>query len=229
MCDETVKKYCRRFVIGDIHGCYYTLERLLMQKLRISKMDELYFVGDFIDRGPKSKEVIDLLLSLKEEGFSINPVMGNHESLLISHYYGTEIKDWKRNGCDATFRSFGINSIYELENKYLEFFLNLPYYIELEDFIICHAGMNFDEPNPFEEHFSMLWTRDDFVDLKKTGGRRLICGHTPHTLEQIQLSLNSNKIQLDCGCVYLGRHPGVGFLCALELKSMELHYEQNCE
>lgn len=222
-------KYKRRIVIGDVHGCHKTFHKLLFDNLKITKEDKLFFVGDFIDRGPRSKEVIDLLLKLKIEGYSINPVMGNHESLLINHYYGMDIKDWKRNGSDATFRSFGISDILELENKYLEFFLNLPYYIELDDFIICHAGMNFDEPNPFDEEFSMLWTRDDFVDMKKTNGRRLVCGHTPHTLEQIQFSLKLNKIQLDGGCVYYGRHPGVGFLCALELNSIKLYYEQNCE
>jgi serine/threonine protein phosphatase 1 len=222
-------KYSRRFVIGDIHGCFRTLETLLHQKLKISKDDSLYFVGDLIDRGPRSKDVIDLLLSLKDEGYSINPVMGNHEYMLINHYKGENIENWLQNGCEKTFRSFGIRYISELDKIFLEFFINLPYYIKLDDFIVCHAGMNFDEPNPFNETFSMLWTRDDYVDMKKTGGRRLVCGHTPHTLEQIKLSLKLNKVQLDGGCVYYGRYEGVGYLCALELNTMKLYYEQNCE
>ena len=229
MIDETKKKYNRRFVIGDIHGCSRTFETLIFQKLKISNQDELYFVGDFIDRGPRSKEVIDLLSNLKEQGFSINPVMGNHESLLINHYYGENFKNWQLNGAEATLRSFGIESISELDKKYFDFFLNLPYYIKLDDFIICHAGMNFDETNPFEETYSMLWTRDDYVDMEKTGGRRLICGHTPHLLEDIKLSLNYNKIQLDGGCVYYGRRTGIGYLCAIELNSMKLYIQQNCE
>ena len=219
----------RRFVIGDIHGCYNTLDELLFNNLKITIQDKIYFVGDYIDRGPRSKEVIDLLIQLRQEGYSINPVMGNHEFMLISHYRGEDIAHWQKNGCAITLKSFGIGNIYELDNKYLEFFLGLPFYIELDDFIICHAGMNFDEPNPLNENFSMLWTRDDFVDMEKTGGRRLVCGHTPHTLEQIQYSLKLNKIQLDGGCVYYGRHPGVGYLCAIELNSMQIYYEQNCE
>ena len=57
----------------------------------------------------------------------------------------------------------------------------------------------------------------------------MICGHTPHLLEDIKLSLKYDKIQLDGGCVYYGRHPGVGFLCAVELNTMELYIQQNCE
>ena len=223
------EKYMRRIVIGDVHGCFRTFHKLLYDKLRISKGDKLYFVGDLIDRGPRSKEVIDLILSLKNEGYSINPVMGNHESLLLNHYYGGDFKSWQLNGAESTLRSFGISSIHELERKYLDFFLNLSYYIKLDDFIICHAGMNFDEANPFDETLSMLWTRDDYVDMLKTEGRKLVCGHTPHTLEQIQFSMKQNKIQLDGGCVYYGRHPGIGFLCAIELNTLKLYYEQNCE
>ncbi len=219
----------RSFVIGDIHGCFKTLSKMLFDELKITKEDAIYFVGDFIDRGPRSKEVIDLLLELVEKGYSINPIRGNHEEMLVQHYLGESPENWFNNGAEATLRSFGIKYIQEMEDKYLQFFLNLPYYIELDDFIICHAGMNFDILNPFQDTESMLWTRDDYVDMNKTGGRKLICGHTTHLPEQIKLSLNDSKVQLDGGCVYLGRHPGLGFLCAIELNSMKLHYLQNCD
>jgi serine/threonine protein phosphatase 1 len=229
MTDNSKNNEQRRFVIGDIHGCYKTLNKMLFHKLKITKDDALYFVGDFIDRGPRSKEVIDLLLELEEQGYSINPIRGNHEEMLVQHYRGESPEDWYYNGAEATLRSFRIRYIYEMDEKYLQFFINLPYYIELDDFIICHAGMNFDIPNPFQDTESMAWTRNDYVDMKKTGGRRLICGHSPHQLEQIKLSINDNKIQLDGGCVYLGRHPGLGFLCAIELKSLQLYNLMNCE
>ena len=229
MSDDTERKYSRRIVIGDIHGCARTLEKLLYQKLKICKDDALYFVGDFIDRGPRSKEVIDMLLNLKDEGISINPVMGNHEFLLLSHYNGDEFEHWRLNGAEKTLRSFGIQHIQEMVKKYINFFLNLPFYIELDDVIICHAGMNFDDANPFEDTYSLLWTRNDYVDMEKTGGRKLICGHTPHLLEDIKLSLNYDKIQLDGGCVYFGRRPDIGFLCAIELNTMELYIQHNCE
>ena len=56
----------RTFAIGDIHGCAETLKKLL-DELRIERSDEIYFLGDYIDRGPGSKEVIDLVLKLQEE------------------------------------------------------------------------------------------------------------------------------------------------------------------
>ena len=72
-----------RFAIGDIHGCLKTLKALVENEIQLGKDDELFFVGDFIDRGPDSKGVLDYIGSLIRDGYKIQSVMGNHEEMLL--------------------------------------------------------------------------------------------------------------------------------------------------
>ncbi|MRR37497.1 serine/threonine protein phosphatase, partial [bacterium] len=67
----------RRFVIPDIHGCALTLDRLLREVIHLKRRDELYLLGDYIDRGPRSREVLDILMGLAMKGYRVFPVRGN--------------------------------------------------------------------------------------------------------------------------------------------------------
>jgi len=220
----------RKFVIGDIHGCSKTFKNLLFETLEITKEDSIYLLGDYIDRGPNSKKVIDRIIKMKKQGFDINPILGNHELLLLdsANFVQNHIV-WFRNGAKPTLKSFNINYAHEFKPKYLDFFRNLPYYILLEDYVIVHGGLNFSAAEPLEDKESMVWIRDSYVDLYKTGGRKLICGHTPTPLDLIKKSLGHDKILLDGGCVYYGRHPGLGYLVALELNTIELFFHRNID
>ena len=220
----------RIFIIGDIHGCSRTFKSLLFNTLKVTKSDDIYLLGDYIDRGPSSKKVINRILKMQKQGYQLFPIKGNHELLLINSadYVQNHIA-WFKNGAKATLKSFGIKYAYEFKKKYLDFFRSLPYYYELDNYIIVHGGMNFNIENPFDDTDAMVWERSSFVDLKKTNGKRLICGHTPYPLDLIKQSLNENKIVLDGGCVYYGTHPALGYLVALELNSMELFYHRNIE
>ncbi len=220
----------RIFVIGDIHGCAKTFKKLLKEVLKVTKEDSIYLLGDYIDRGPNSKKVVNRIIKMKENGYKIFPIMGNHELLLIdsinvieNHVY------WFQNGAKQTLASFEINYAYELKPKYIEFFQNLPYYYILDNFIIVHGGLNFNIDDPFQDKESMVWIRENNVDLQKTGGRRLITGHTPMPLDKIQKSLSKNKINLDGGCVYYNKHSFLGYLVALELNTMQLYFQRNIE
>ncbi|MCK5774959.1 MAG: serine/threonine protein phosphatase, partial [Bacteroidales bacterium] len=75
----------KRWVIPDIHGYAKTLKSLLAQ-IRPAKEDHLIFLGDYIDRGPDSKGVIDEIMRLQNEGHRVTALMGNHESFLLSNY-----------------------------------------------------------------------------------------------------------------------------------------------
>lgn len=220
----------KKFIIGDIHGCSRTFKSLLFNTLKISKDDDIYLLGDYIDRGPNSKKVIKRILKLQEQGYKVYPIIGNHELLLInSADYVQNHITWFKYGAKATLKSFNAKYAYELKKKYMNFFRTLPYYYELDDFIIVHGGMNFNIENPFDDLESMVWVRTNFVDIQKTKGKRLICGHTPYPLDLIKQSLDKNRIILDGGCVYYGTHPALGYLVALELNSMELFYHRNIE
>ena len=214
----------RRFVIGDIHGCFKTFNHLLFNKLKINKNDKIYLLGDYIDRGPKSKEVVDLIIKLQNDDYKLFPIRGNHEEMLLYSLQSYEYFEmWLQNGAIHTLNSFNINHTIELDYKYLEFFAGLPYYYELNDFIIVHAGLNFEIDDPFTDLNAMVWQRNPYIDLNKTKGKRLIVGHTPVPLEIIKASLDIGKIYLDGGCVYAGRHEGLGWLVALELDSFKIY------
>lgn len=73
----------RRFAIGDIHGCYNTFESLVEDKIALRKEDQLFLLGDYIDRGIRNREVLDYIIELKEEGFQVFPLMGNHEYFVL--------------------------------------------------------------------------------------------------------------------------------------------------
>lgn len=219
----------RTFVIGDIHGCAATLRRLVEDVLRPLGQDRIYLLGDLIDRGPDSKGVLDFIFELRERGLSVNSVRGNHEEMLLhageDHYY-QEL--WLSNGGLATLESFQADGPGDIPHLYRSFLESLPLYILLDNFVIVHAGLNFDPPTPFADTSAMLWTRSSFVDRQRIGGRRLISGHTPVTRSQLEASLNSDKIMLDNGCVFEGR-PGMGSLMALELNSMTVLCQENLD
>lgn len=223
-------KKSRRFAVGDIHGCSETFSKLSFDILKIEKKDEVYLLGDYIDRGPHSKKVVDMIIDLQKEEYSIFPIMGNHEKMLLdSGKSYIDYMTWIYNGANTTMESFSIDNIDELDKKYLDFFKCLPYYYELKDFILVHAGLNFDIPNPLEDKESMVWIRDDFVDKGKINGKRFICGHTPIPLEKIRKTLKESKIMLDGGCVYSGSFKGLGNLVALDLDSFELFVQTNID
>jgi serine/threonine protein phosphatase 1 len=219
----------RRFVIPDIHGCCRTFRRLILEVIRLDHDDELYLLGDMIDRGPDSRGVLDFFLELRNNGFNISGVKGNHEEMCLRADEGLEFMElWVANGGLATLRSFEVESVGEIPWQYLGLMQALPNYILLDDFIIVHASLNFNLGDPFADTEAMLWMRECTVDTSRTGGRRLVSGHTPVTREQLTTSLASGRILIDNGCVFSHR-PGMGSLTALELNSMEVLYQENID
>ena len=80
----------RLFAIGDIHGCFDSLKELIEHKIHLQKNDKLILLGDYIDRGDKSKEVIDFIIKLQEDGYDLVPLLGNHESMLLNVHKNKE-------------------------------------------------------------------------------------------------------------------------------------------
>ena len=219
----------RRFVIGDIHGCAATLRRLVDDRLQPGPNDRIYLLGDLIDRGPDSKGVLDFIFELRTRGLSVSSIRGNHEDMFLraeDEHDGLNL--WTANGGLTTLESFQADGPGDIPPIYRAFLDSLPLYILLDDFVLVHAGLNFDRPSPFDDTSAMLWTRSPFVDRQRIGGRRLICGHTPVPRARLEASLNSSKIMLDNGCVF-GGLPESGSLAALELASMQLYYQENID
>lgn len=230
----------RRIAIGDIHGCYKTFKKLLEQQIKISKEDHLYFVGDFIDRGPSSREVLDYLIDLKWRGFKIVSVMGNHEDMMLRAFFNEAyMHAWYNNGAEYTLKSFQVpeeiifdyEGIRQIPESYIQYISSLPLYYEEDDFVLCHAGLNFNASNPFEDTESMLWIRDFHYQPGVLDNRRLIHGHTPVPVVSIEQNLRNNNIKvinLDAGCVYKDL-PGYGYLLALDLDTGDHFIQENID
>ncbi len=229
-----------RYCIGDVHGCLQTLKKLIEQIFQDDQNPELYFIGDLIDRGPDSKGIIDYIIKLKQDRIRVNGVRGNHEQMFLDAYsknlpiYTT---NWYYNGAESTIASF--SKTHNLNNGiknyipqyYYDFINRLPYFIELENFLIVHAGFNFRSSKPFEELDSMLWTRFEQNDHSYTNGKKIIHGHTPITKKEIKeriVNNNSDVINIDSGCVYV-KKTLLGFLTALNLDNMNLIHVKNID
>jgi serine/threonine protein phosphatase 1 len=219
----------RRIVIPDIHGCARTFAALLFDVLRIRSSDIIYLLGDYTDRGPRSREVIDSIRSLADEGYQIRPLRGNHEEMLLKACGSLDdLRLWTLNGGRTTLESFGVDDPCEIPLSYRSFIAGLPFFLELDDSILVHAGLNLQIVDPFEDTEAMLWSRSVLGDPERIGHKKIISGHTPVSRETIKQSVASERILLDNGCVYADR-PELGTLTALELNSMSLYFQINID
>jgi serine/threonine protein phosphatase 1 len=219
----------RRFVIPDIQGCARTFRALLEDVIRLNPWDSLYLLGDYIDRGPRSRELLDIILKLRKKGFSVHALRGNHEEMLLnSDNSPSDFHLWLENGGRQTLDSFGVERTAEIPSHYVTLLAQLPYFILLEDFVLVHACLNFELADPFIDREAMLWSRNCEVDTWLLGNRRLINGHLPVPRETLLQSLSASRITLDNGCVYKGR-TGLGSLAALELNSMNVFFQENID
>lgn len=235
----------KTWVISDIHGCLNTLRTLLETLVVPSKGDKLIFLGDYIDRGPHSKGVIDYVMGLQEQGFSVVALKGNHEEFMEKAWEEEKqlksflfFKDknkskemWLRYGGLEAMQSFGTMNMNEIPEFYIDWIRQRPLYHETGDFFIVHAGLNFDIDDPMEDRSSMLWIRDYKIDPAKLNYRKLIHGHVPVSLDFIDLTINAGTypfIDLDNGC-YMTHKAGYGNLLALELTNLELKVQPNLD
>ena len=228
-----------RWVIPDVHGYSKTLKSLIENVISLSKEDSVYFLGDYIDRGPDSKGVIDYIISLQDAGFDINCLRGNHEDYCIRAWEDDQKrflfrskleKDWRKNGGIQTLLSFNAKRPREINKFYIDWMKNAKYYIELNDCILVHAGLNFKIENPFEDVFSMMWTKDFKVDKNKTGGKKVIHGHVPVEMSMIDLFKNNNYdfLPLDNG-IYYKNKDGFGNLLAYNIDTNEVFAQHNID
>lgn len=235
----------KKWVIPDIHGYSSTLQTLIEDQIKPSRNDTIYFLGDYIDRGPDSKGVIDYIISLQDDDYSIKTLRGNHEDYLLRTFDNETVhknflgitnrnqlkKEWFKFGGKETMESFMVSDVHDVPQKYIDWMRKLDYYYILDSYILVHAGMNFGLNNPLEDTQSMLWIKDYKVDRAKTGNRKLVHGHVPVSLDFIDLLKTSDSfdfIDLDNG-IYMTGKEGFGNLVALELNSMELKVQNNID
>lgn len=204
-----MKETERIIAIGDIHGCLNSLKRLIDELKIDNKTDRLVFIGDYIDRGKYSFEVIQYLLELRRYmGFN-NCILlrGNHEQMLID-CGGCPDSLWIRNGAYATMDSFFRHG--EEPSNYLNFFKNLPLVCESENAFFCHAGFTYPYRTDNTD-FDLLWGRDWIETDSEEREKTVIFGHTPNWPDFGIYTTATGDICIDGGCVY------GGCLCALAI------------
>lgn len=225
----------RKIFISDIHGCLDTFTELLNQ-LALKEEDHLFLLGDYIDRGPHSKGVVDRIMALRKVGVKLTALRGNHEQMLIYDYISETVKGWKDMADEALKRSFGIERLEQLPKLYFEFFNELPFFHQEDDFIAVHAGLNFRYENPFHSEEDLIWIRDWYknIDYNWLGERVVIHGHTPQTIQEIetQLAMLGEKrvLNIDAGAfMSQGKENGFGHLCAFDWTNKQLYFQENIE
>ncbi len=219
----------RILAISDIHGCYETFLELL-DRLQLKKSDQLYLLGDFINRGPGSRQVIDTIMALQEKKYKVQAIKGNHEELLLE----SNQSRYDYPGRLETVESFGIDHLVDLDSKYQLWFQQLPNYVENDAYIFVHAGLDFSTLNPLDEQYQMLWIRDWYkgINYNWLGERKIIHGHTPIRQTQMTKMLSAlddcQVLDIDNGCFYTDVE-GMGQLAAVDLTGRELVFQPNVD
>jgi serine/threonine protein phosphatase 1 len=190
------------FAIGDIHGTFDRLQNL-MQKIPIDyDNDTLVFIGDYIDRGPGSVEVVEYLLNLKQRVPGTIFLKGNHEEMLEKYLDGSDRFTYLLNGGQKTLDNYLSKTAqpdsFPIPPEHFDFFNSLRLYYETESYIFVHAGLRPKVSLAAQESEDMLWIRDKFIYSKYNFGKPVVFGHTPLEKPLVE----SNKIGIDTGAVY---------------------------
>ncbi len=206
------------FVIGDVHGCIHTLKNLIKQ---LPKKSDIIFVGDLVDKGLYSKDVVEFII---ENGYK--STMGNHEQLMIENILKKEKTSWgtlKSFGGEKTLLSY--RNDLELLAKHLKWMNKLPYYIEIENFFITHGfGL------PYYQRRKNLKYKDAIITnrpSKKTHKEDWEVGFHSYSVTNIfghavtkKIDTTKNFIGIDTGAVY-GKK-----LSAIEIPSLRVYEEK---
>ena len=201
--------------IGDIHGCVQTFD-VLMEQLAPSEDDHLVFVGDYIDRGPDSRGVIERMLELNES-YRCTFLRGNHEALMMDYLDGKDYSLWRANGGTSTLQSYGgRGQQIDIPDEHVAFIRSTEIYYETDDFFFVHAGL---KPQlSIQENLSrfgedvFLWERGHLHAAELAWEKTVVCGHTP----QPQPINRDRLVVIDTGCVYY-QHAQFGRLTAVRL------------
>jgi serine/threonine protein phosphatase 1 len=214
----------RLFAISDIHGCFNTFHELVIKKIGLTSSDKLVLLGDYIDRGYHSREVIDFIIDLKQKNFNVVALAGNHEKMLVDAFNNRDLLPlWLLNSGMTTLDSFRISSLEDIDPKYYSFFTQLPFYEKVNNNYFVHAGFDDLADDPFFDTDGMIWHCRTEYSNPLFRGKRIIHGHRPKTISHVMkmISEGSDVIPIDTGCVY-DEKVGYGNLSALEINSMEL-------
>ena len=192
------------YAIGDSHGCLAQLQNLIEQcELHAGEeRSRFVFLGDYVDRGPDSRGVLDLLTDLQKcSPDEILCLLGNHEDMLLAAIEN-EMNEarWLQNGGDQTLRSFRAARAVDIPHKYETWLRSLPKFFDDGRRFFVHAGIQPDRPLDQQDEHDLLWIREPFLSDGRDYGRLIVHGHTP--LTDGVPDQRQNRLNIDTAAVY---------------------------
>jgi serine/threonine protein phosphatase 1 len=212
------------YAVGDVHGRLDLLESLsdLIEQDAAGREAErrtLVFLGDYVDRGPDSRGVVERLISGVPHGFDAHFLKGNHEAILLDFLEDSwRLEHWLMNGGDATMRSYGVDTerlaqqgaaaeawrqafADALPGTHLRFFRSLQLSVTFGDYLFVHAGLRPGVPLAAQSEADLVWIRGPFLNHAEPFDKIVVHGHTPGP----QPVTRQNRIGIDTGAVFTGR------------------------
>ena len=211
----------RLYAIGDIHGSLLPLQQLHEMILQDADgfpgQKVLVYLGDYIDRGEHSCEVIDLLLDKPLTDFEIIHLLGNHEQTLLDFLrHPRAVAAWLTYGGRATLKSYGVSLepeftrpdlerlrddfAYQFPQRHLEFFQDMQLFYVAGSYCFVHAGIRPGTILPEQRNEDLLWIRDDFTRSHVRHEHIVVHGHSITT----EVDWNANRIGIDTGAFHTG-------------------------
>lgn len=214
----------RRIVIGDVHGHYDGL-MILLEAIAPEANDQVYFLGDLIDRGAQSAQVVNFV-----QQSSYQCLLGNHEQMLLNVLtkrsgYEQMHQAWLYNGGYATINSYKEATV---PQEHIEWMLNLPTYLDLGDIWLAHAGVDPKIELAQQTAEQLCWVRDEFLSIRQPyfADKLIIIGHSiTFTLPGVtpgKLAQGQGWLDIDTGAY----HPKSGWLTGLDTTN-NLVYQVN--
>lgn len=203
------------YAIGDIHRRLDLLEemqeKIATDAINVGNQQIVQiFVGDYVDRGPNSKGVVDWLIEPPPGGWQRICLKGNHEAHVLKFLKTPEIiRNWQRYGGLENLQSYGVDLISlqrddapdilmkdfreKLPPAHFEFFSNLPLSVEFGDYFFTHAGVRPGLPLNLQKEEDLTWIRDEFLSSQLDFGKVVVHGHTPRDRPEVL----PNRINID--------------------------------
>jgi serine/threonine protein phosphatase 1 len=192
------------YAIGDIHGSLHKLRDLMMlcERHADGRTASFIFLGDYIDRGPDSRGVVEALMDMQSrQPDRVIALKGNHEAVALEVVDGeTEAELWLREGGTATLRSYDIDDARDLPDEHVAWLRALPLCYDDGRRFFVHAGVDPEKPLGAQRDRDLIWIREPFLSDARDYGRLIVHGHTPQT-DGIP-DFRGNRLNLDTGAVF---------------------------
>ena len=195
------------FAIGDVHGCFDELRSLieLCRKSAGGLEHEFILLGDYVDRGPASNEVVAFLMREQAAGkCRLRCLRGNHDDMLLRAAdparSDMELMQWFGTGGEATLDAYGLDDPVELPADHLAWITALPIRVHEGERFFAHAGVRPAIPLNEQVERDLLWIREPFLSSRQWHGALVVHGHTPTAGAAPEV--RSNRVNVDTGACF---------------------------